>query len=577
MDYTALFNLLYSTEISEATKDEIINKINAGISESYEVKPIVGTYMELLDTLVFSTASESLIYNIIDEAFSQLSEEVINEVSNEWVKKKVGDSLKARQSAVDSANKSVKSGIIGLSQLNRQSQAQSNLEKGQQKAASIQARLNNRNQGAPAATPKSETSNNTGVMGKLKSAVGKVKNWADNVDKGPDHVGLSRLIGQEANRRNIGAETLRQQSTHKVTEAPKATEAPKTEEVKATEAPKAKKATKAKKVVEAPKTEEVKQPEIKATEAPKAKEVKTEVKANDAIKAAKKKVAKIVEPEAPKATEAPKAKKAPKTEEVKQPEVEAPKTEEAKVTEAPKAKKATKVKAEVKADDATKATKAAKVKADDATKVKDTVKAAKKKVAKVAAESTNTKEAPSEVKEIKQEATPKAEAEENKPQKSSMDTLRAKLARESANRRKDQERLLQTYTDRVKGMTARPGYDEKEVQDLNSRIEALKKELGQNQVKANEALSDLAILLLDTNISENCFVEVMEMVAANKANADKAKKRIEKEAGEAMDALHDDIAKGLPESPEKIENFSKIAKREEKFMKRYREKFGNNS
>ena len=455
MNYIALFNLLYSTEISEATKDEIVNKINTNISESYEVKPIVGTYMELLDTLVFSTASESLIYNIIDEAFSQLSEETINEVSNEWVKKKVGDSLKARQSAVDSANKSVKSGIIGLSQLNRQSQAQSNLEKGQQKAASIQARLNNRNQEAPAATPKSETSNNTGVMGKLKSAVSKVKNWANSVDKGPDHVGLSRLVGQEANKRNIGAETLRQQSTHKVDGAPK--------------------------------TEEVKQPEVKA-ETPKADEVKSEVKADDATKAAK------------------------------------------------------------------------------------------KKVAKIAAEDNNTKEAP-EVKEIKQENTPKVEAkvEESKPKKSGLDTLKAKLARESANRRKDQERLLQTYTDRVKGMTARPGYDEKEVQDLNGRIEALKKELGQNQVKANEALSDLAILLLDTNISENCFVEVMEMVAANKANADKAKKRIEKEAGEAMDALHDDIAKGLPESPEKIENFSKIAKREEKFMKRYREKFGNNS
>ena len=557
MNYIALFNLLYSTEISEATKDEIVNKINTSISESYEVKPIVETYLELLDTLVFSTASESLIYNIIDEAFSQLSEETINEVSNEWVKKKVGDSLKARQSAVDSANKSVKSGIIGLSQLNRQSQAQSNLEKGQQKAASIQARLNNRNQEAPAATPKSETSNNTGVMGKLKSAVSKVKNWANSVDKGPDYVGLSRLVGQEANKRNIGAETLRQQSTHKVDGAPK-TEEVKQPEIKA-ETPKVKKGTSK----TTKKAEEVKQPEVKA-ETPKADGVKSEVKADDATKAAKdivktakKKVAKVVEPEI-KATKAPEAKKAtPKAKKV----VEAPKTEEAKVTEAPEAKKTTKtkgVKSEVKADDAT--------------------KAAKKKVAKIAAEDNNTKEA-TEVKEIKQEDTPKVEAkvEESKPKKSGLDTLKAKLARESANRRKDQERLLQTYTDRVKGMTARPGYDEKEVQDLNGRIEALKKELGQNQVKANEALSDLAILLLDTNISENCFVEVMEMVAANKANADKAKKRIEKEAGEAMDALHDDIAKGLPESPEKIENFSKIAKREEKFMKRYREKFGKNS
>lgn len=505
MNYIALFNLLYSTEISEATKDEIVNKINTSISESYEVKPLVETYLELLDTLVFSTASESLIYNIIDETFSQLSEEAINEVSNEWVKRKVEDSMKARRSAADAANKSVKSGVIGLSQLNRQAKTNAELAKGETKASRIMDKAAVRSGKTP--TPSATDTSNTGVLGKLKSAVGKVKSWVDSKSPMPkehDHVGLGRLVAAKANKDNIGAETLRQQSTHKVDGASK--------------------------------TEEVKQPEVKA-ETPKADGVKSEVKADDATKAtkgivktAKKKVAKVVEPEI-KATEAPEAKKTTKTKGAK---------------------------SEVKADDAT--------------------KAAKKKVSKTAAEDNSTKEA-TEVKEIKQEDTPKVEAkaEESKPKKSSSDILKAKLARESANRRKDKERLLQTYTDRVKGMTARPGYDENEVQDLNGRIEALKKELGQNQVKANEALSDLAILLLDTNISENCFVEVMEMVAANKANADKVKKRIEKEAAEAMDALHDDIAKGLPESPEKIENFSKIAKREEKFMKRYREKFGNNS
>ena len=191
MDYTALFNLLYSTEISEATKDEIVNKINTSISESYEVKPIVGTYMELLDTLVFSTASESLIYNIIDEAFSQLSEETINEVSNEWVKRKVGDSLKARQSAVDSANKSVKSGVVGLSQLRRQDQAQQKLDRGKDKAASIMNKVERRKEAAKAEnanpyTPKAEAPKKEGALGKLKSAVGKVKSWAHNVDKTPD-------------------------------------------------------------------------------------------------------------------------------------------------------------------------------------------------------------------------------------------------------------------------------------------------------------------------------------------------------------------------------------------------------
>ena len=119
MNYNSLFNLLYSTEISEATKAEIINKIQEPVLESCEAEPLVETYLELLDTLVYSTASESLIYNIIDEAFSQLSEETINEVSDEWVKRKVQDSMAARKGAADAANRSVKSGIVGLSQLRR--------------------------------------------------------------------------------------------------------------------------------------------------------------------------------------------------------------------------------------------------------------------------------------------------------------------------------------------------------------------------------------------------------------------------------------------------------------------------
>ena len=149
MNYNSLFNLLYSTEISEATKSEIINRMEEPIQESAEVESLVETYLELLDTLVFSAASESLIYNIIDEAFSQLDEEFINEVSNEWVKRKVQDSMAARKATADSAEKSVKSGVIGLSQLRRQDKAQQNLEAGKAKADSIQARLDKRASAAP--------------------------------------------------------------------------------------------------------------------------------------------------------------------------------------------------------------------------------------------------------------------------------------------------------------------------------------------------------------------------------------------------------------------------------------------
>ena len=642
MDYIALFNLLYSTEISEATKDEIINKINAGISESYEVKPIIGTYMELLDTLVFSTASESLIYNIIDEAFSQLSEEVINEVSNEWVKKKVGDSLKARQSAVDSANKSVKSGVVGLSQLRRQDQAQQNLDRGKEKAASIMNKVERRKEAAKAEntnpyTPKAEAPKKEGALGKLKSAVGKVKSWASNVDKTPDYVGLSRAIGAKANKDNIGAETLRQQTTHKAEVEPEAkVETPK---VKPEQAP----SVKAKKVNVAKANEVVKaeKPKVEAEQPA----VKAEVKADDATKAAKKKAA-----AATAADVQPKAKKAKVEKPKAEPEVvqqklnvEAPK-EEPKATKTTRAKKIKEVKEKVKAKvekptaetpkevkaepEQPKATRAKKVeevkeKAKKAA-TKEAVKNSKKTVAK--AIGTSVAETPKEVKAEPEETkatekeqptaeaskkrtgkikinvgskkankpqetqTPEIEAKTDKSQETSKvenkpaeektaaqkeyDKFVRKMNAEKERRRKDQERMLQTYKDRYAEKTATPGYDQTEMNDLKAKIEKLEKELG--QAKVTEALSDLAVLLLDTNISENCFVEVMEMVAANKANAQKALARDEQSAMAVIDDINKDLQAGKPVDPEKVKDAEEKRKKQEHFEELFKKKFGDN-
>ena len=557
MDYIALFNLLYSTEISEATKDEIVNKINTNISESYEVKPIVETYLELLDTLVFSTASEALIYNIMDETFSQLSEETINEVSDEWVKRKVGDSLKARQSAVDSANKSVKSGVVGLSQLRRQDQAQQNLDRGKEKAASIMNKVERRKEAAKAEnanpyTPKAEAPKKEGALGKLKSAVGKVKSWASNVDKTPDYVGLSRAIGAKANKDNIGAETLTQQTTHR-TEAPAEEKQPevKAEAIKTT-----------------PKVEKVKQPKAKKEKqsepaqqklnlkTPKAEEkqpeVKAEVKADDATKAAKK--------TSTKATKISKAKKIV---------ADAVTDKATNKGEAPAEEKQPEVKAEVKADDATKASKKrmGSIKINAGSKIKK------------AEEAPKAGEKQSEIKVEK--ATPRAEnkpAEEPKikvsTEKSDEDKkYEAKLRREAAARRKDQEKQLEVLRQRKQEMTSKPGYDTKAVEDLDSRISDLEKRLN---VTANEALSDLAILLLNTNITESCFVEVMEMAGANKANALKVRDRYDNDMEASLDAIDKDVREGKPVDPEKVKKAEELRQRKEHFEQMFKDKFNDN-
>jgi hypothetical protein len=622
MDYTALFNLLYSTEISEATKDEIVSKINTSISESYEVKPIVETYLELLDTLVFSTASESLIYNIIDEAFSQLSEETINEVSNEWVKKKVGDSLKARQSAVDSANKSVKSGIVGLSQLHRQDQAQQNLDRGKEKAASIMNKVERRKEAAKAEnanpyTPKAETPKAEGAMGKLKSAVGKVKSWASNVDKTPDYVGLSRAIGAKANKDNIGAEALRQQTTHK-TEAPAEEKQPevKAEAIKTT--PKVEK-------VKQPKAKKEKQPEPAQQklnlETPKAEEkqpeVKTEVKADDATKAAKKtstraaKISKAKKIVADAATDKATNKEKTSAEE-KQPEDNIPnkdnpelhalhkeladnskKAQEGDKEAKKKFRNARKKIAEIEADlkSGEKYTdvygnerEAGKSLSPETNKEKAAEEAPKKRTgsikinagSKKANKPQETQTPEVEAKTDKSQETSKAKnkpAEEKTGAQKEYDKLVRKMNTEKENRRKDQERMLQTYKDRYAEKTATPGYDQTEMNDLKAKIEKLEKELG--QAKVTEALSDLAVLLLDTNISENCFVEVMEMVAANKANAQKALARDEQSAMAVIDDINKDLQAGKPVDPEKVKDAEEKRKKQEHFEELFKKKFGD--
>lgn len=700
MDYTALFNLLYSTEISEATKDEIINKINAGISESYEVKPIVGTYMELLDTLVFSTASESLIYNIIDETFSQLSEEVINEVSNEWVKKKVGDSLKARQSAVDSANKSVKSGVVGLSQLRRQDQAQQNLDRGKEKAASIMNKVERRKEAAKAEnanpyTPKAEAPKKDGALGKLKSAVGKVKSWANNVDKTPDYVGLSRAIGAKANKDNIGAETLRQQTTHKTTgaakapkaeETPKAEGTPKAEEIKGnldsdpvaksirrnqektakSRAYRIKQALSKAKGTKLPSGEEpihMGNERINRINAAKEKAKGTKLLSGDTIELGtsgegKKTAAKAQKTtvKAQETTEPVQQKLDLKTSKVEEkPEVEtdtaqpSKKTSRAKKVVANAISKSEAVKVEQPEADkaAEKAMKEAKKKVADATKsktkgekaeseqpeaagkVEPEAEVPKKRTNKIVinakgrnikktSEEQPTTETPKEVKAEPEQT--KATEKEQPVAETPKGKAATSIAKEGTTEKKDnsaeannkpvkadssvssnndvkRQRAIAKAQEELKQWQSREAEILKKIEDAQKfpeyksstreyedRLKDIRERIKDRQIDLNklqgesvkEALSDLAVLLLGTNISENCFVEVMEMVAANKANAQKALARDEQSAMAVIDDINKDLQAGKPVDPEKVKDAEEKRKKQEHFEELFKKKFGEN-
>ena len=673
----ALFDVIYSVDIPVEIKEaalDVAEFFPIGINEDC-VSEEVNSFIEFLDSIVYSSASEELVEQLLDEVLPTLDEAFINEVSDEWVKRKVQDSMAARKSAADSADRSVKSGIVGLSQLRRQDQAQQNLEAGKTKAASIQARLDKRN----TAEPKEEVSKtepaNTGAMGKLKSVVGKVKNWASSVDKGPDYVGLSRAIGRKANKDNIGAEKLRQQTTHKVEAEPEAkVEPPK---VKPEQAP----SVKAKKVNVAKENGVAKaeKPKVGAEQPA----VKAEVKADDATKAAKKKVATAT------ATEAqPKAKKAkvekPKAEpEVVQQklDVEAPK-EEPKATKTTRAKKVEEVKEKAKAKveqpaaetpkevkagpeqpKATKTTRAKKVeevkeKAKEAA-TKETVKNGKKAVAKAISSPAETpKEVKAEPEQPKAEAPKKrtgkivinakgrnlkktseeqpaaetskevkAESEQPKAtekKQPAAETPKEKavtsIAKEGTTENKDnsaeannkpvkanssdssnndvkrqraiakaQEELKQ-WQDReaeilrkIEDAKKFPEYKsstgeyEERLQNVRDRIKDRQIDLNRLQGESvKEAISDLAILLTHTNISENCFVEVMEMVAANKANAQKALARDEDNAMAVIDDINKDLQAGKPVDPEKVKKAEELRKKKEHFEKMFNDKFNNN-
>ena len=526
MDYNSLFNFLYSTKVSESTKTEVAKKIEQPIEESSANNPLTETYLELLDTLAFSRISEDVANFVIDKTFNNLSEDFINEVSNEWIKRKVQDSLTSRKNAVDNANKSVKSGIVGLSQLRRQDQAQKSLEAGKAKANAIQTRVNNQ-------TPTDSASQKTeGAIGKMKSAVNKVKSWASPVSKSNDYVGLGRLVGAKANKENIGADNLVQNATHKI-------------ETPTTNTPNV---------------------DARSERINKAKERAKGIKlpSSGTIQIGTKK-----EEKQPEVVQAPVSKK----------KTEAPKAVQQKLDlSTPKEVKAeTKDKETVK----TEAVKKGKSKVLNALSSDDAVKKGRSKVANAIASTKTSSEAPKEIKADKTSEAPKG----NKPASSGLDAETKKLIRFHKDKLKSQTPALERLKKQIEDAEKFPAYGSRDLDELRSRYSNVQKQVDSSQKELEklqgqkvmaEALSELAILLLNTNISESCFVEVMEMAGANKANALKVKRRYDQDMEASLDDLNKDLEAGKPMDLGKVQKAEELRKKKEHFEKMFNDKFNNN-
>lgn len=87
--YIDLFNLAYSTTISESVKDEIINHIDLPITESAtEFSEDVYESLVFLDNMAYSGMSESVVNELIDKVFDGCSEEYLEEVYEAYIRAK---------------------------------------------------------------------------------------------------------------------------------------------------------------------------------------------------------------------------------------------------------------------------------------------------------------------------------------------------------------------------------------------------------------------------------------------------------------------------------------------------------
>lgn len=237
LNYNKLFDVAYSNTLPEEVKasilDNVLEGIGAELNESLQEED--SHYVVLINTLVNSTISEASLNDTLDMIFSNLSEEVINEVSDAYINRAAKNALKQRRATVkkqqDYGNRP-----IGLKGVERQAK-----EIGRAKHAEQMTTFKQPNKPAQQAKPQAPSQPKPSAMDRLKSAVGKVKSWVDKVHNGNNKpTGLSQLRQEKEERIKKAVEMGTGPKVEKK-------EASKAAETTTTEAPKTEKKTTAKK------------------------------------------------------------------------------------------------------------------------------------------------------------------------------------------------------------------------------------------------------------------------------------------------------------------------------------------
>ena len=491
MNYTELFNLLYSTRISESLKDTIINKLEyTPITEEVnECSSEVEACIQLIDTLAESSISEEVMFSVLDETFSFMNEEFIDEVFGEYIKRKADEYMKKR------AYNKAASNVIGLGDTFK-------------KAEEAGDAYDKAKEATKAAKVSSNPKSNGGALDKLKNAADKVKNFYDTFNRKPvSHADISAAIGREAIKNekegkpnfsnlttvsgsNVSSTGSGKKSTSKGMHSssvnvfknlPVAVKSGTSVSSKNTEQKTEKDTSGERVLLGTSKSEPLLLSTTKGRRGRPRKVFNNSSNSTEQNNSRTEKINKI--------KEKAKGHKLPSNDSV----ISLGTT---------KSRKDTKV--------------------------------------------NNNGEA--------------------KPERT-IDYER--LAQYSNSRTNDKKRLLDVKKSRLSSMTSKPGFNEKEAEKLRNEIANLESSIKES------ALVDIVSLLGNTNISESSFIEIMELFAPNKKNADKVKTRHEEDFNKAIDDLNKEVVNN-DVKPETVNKVNSEGEKKEKFDEIYRKRFGSN-
>ena len=550
MNYNELFNVFYSN-LPESVKVSILDKIPSDFitEELNESSSEIGAYIELLDTLAYSSVSEATVESIIDEVFSGLSADVTEKILEAYV----------REKAIQYIEEAIAHGTdaIGLAGMKRErAEREAKAQKVQARREAINNAIGNtvtraRELKDRAVTGARQTAEKIGqkandIRNTMANKAGEVKNKAvsgikNAVGKVRDYVKKTTEPSAKDYVNAIGKKALENEKTElKVKHgsyADRYAKAMKKHEETYGKLNKPKKEVKA----ETPKVEIAKakaekpKKEVK-TETPKV-ETKKEVKAETPkVEVAKVKAEKVKKPKKEAKAETSKV----ETKKEEKPKVEVAKVKAEKVKKPKKEVKAETSKVETKKEESIEKSSKSPIKVKNVYKAHGDLKPSEE--AKIKAESKKEKEVKAETPKVETKKEEKPKVETKKEEKPKAETPKVEAKKEDVvdklinsssgvkrtreqmekiynakNRNKEQQDIKRLKDDikmlgiEIDGAEGKPSMASVRQEKMKKRDELRKKLQELQSTQTNEAISNLACLLVKTNISESCFVEVMKI------------------------------------------------------------------